>query len=362
MSAAPAARARVLATWCGVAAVALVAGLVPAGGATARDARPAPIGSDRFVVGQPYRGDFPDPTVLRVGKVYYAYSTTDLDAEPAGDELARPGPLAGSRRGPDERRHVGALASHRRPHVRRHLGADRGAFRQPLRARLRRPAQGTPAPVVHRGLDVEEAVRRVRGPLDAPAAVPRHARRHRPGVLHRTQVARTSWSGRCEQTRRLPSQIYINRLSANGLRVIDKARLLLTTQDAWESPLIENPAMIRYRARYYLFYSGGSYADDSYATGYAICATPYGPVHARHRPAAARHRRTGGRDRAARCRSSIGSVGCGWRTPPGTIGNTGYPQQRLVPPATEGLPAAQAARRDARACVPTAAWAVVARG
>ncbi len=25
---------------------------------------------------QPYRGDFPDPTVLRVGRVYYAYSTT----------------------------------------------------------------------------------------------------------------------------------------------------------------------------------------------------------------------------------------------------------------------------------------------
>ena len=35
--------------------------------------------------------------------------------------------------------------------------------------------------------------------------------------------------------------------------------------------------MIGYRGRWYLFYSGGSYDDDSYATGYAICRTPIGP-------------------------------------------------------------------------------------
>ena len=35
-----------------------------------------PVGSDPFRAGQPYRGDFPDPTVWRVGQRYYAASTT----------------------------------------------------------------------------------------------------------------------------------------------------------------------------------------------------------------------------------------------------------------------------------------------
>ena len=72
MSVAPAARAHVLV----ILLAALAVGLLPAQDAFARDARPAPVGSDRFATGQLYRGDFPDPSVLRFGNVYYAYSTT----------------------------------------------------------------------------------------------------------------------------------------------------------------------------------------------------------------------------------------------------------------------------------------------
>lgn len=44
--------------------------------ASARPERNAPAGSDPFRAGQPYRGDFPDPTVWRVGGRYYAAPTT----------------------------------------------------------------------------------------------------------------------------------------------------------------------------------------------------------------------------------------------------------------------------------------------
>ncbi|HMY09675.1 MAG TPA: family 43 glycosylhydrolase, partial [Marmoricola sp.] len=37
---------------------------------------PAPVGSDRFIAKRAYAGDFPDPSVLSVGKKWYAYSTT----------------------------------------------------------------------------------------------------------------------------------------------------------------------------------------------------------------------------------------------------------------------------------------------
>ena len=66
-------------------------------------------------------------------------------------------------------------------------------------------------------------------------------------------------------------------VSSAGTARTPWSKFLLTTQDAWESPLIENPSMIYYAGRYYLFYSGGAYGNSSYATGYAICTTPLGP-------------------------------------------------------------------------------------
>ncbi len=57
--------------------------------------------------------------------------------------------------------------------------------------------------------------------------------------------------------------------------------LLTTNEGGWEGTTIENPAMIRYQGRYYLFYSGNSSdprdADgySAYASGYALC--PAGP-------------------------------------------------------------------------------------
>lgn len=54
------------------------------------------------------------------------------------------------------------------------------------------------------------------------------------------------------------------------------------TKGGWEEPVMENAAIVRLDAnsgkRWYVFYSGGSYRDNSYAVGYADCgATIDGP-------------------------------------------------------------------------------------
>lgn len=50
---------------------------------------------------------------------------------------------------------------------------------------------------------------------------------------------------------------------------------LLKRDQAWESPLVENPSMIFEGGKYYLFYSANWWESASYAVGYAEC--PNGP-------------------------------------------------------------------------------------
>jgi hypothetical protein len=81
-----------------------------------------------------------------------------------------------------------------------------------------------------------------------------------------------------------PTALKSARLDANGRITGPISTLLTTNQGSWEGFTIENPSMIRYAGRWYLFYSGNWFgADDAgnspYATGYAICAGPAGPCH-----------------------------------------------------------------------------------
>lgn len=52
---------------------------------------------------------------------------------------------------------------------------------------------------------------------------------------------------------------------------------LLTFSQRWEGVIMENPSMIRYRGTLYLFYSANAYATSRYATGYAVCRSVAGP-------------------------------------------------------------------------------------
>lgn len=77
-----------------------------------------------------------------------------------------------------------------------------------------------------------------------------------------------------------PSALMSMRLGTNGLPSAGQTpvTLLTTREGGWEGRTIENPSMIRYNGRDYLFYSGNnsdprdSDGYSSYATGYAMCS------------------------------------------------------------------------------------------
>jgi beta-xylosidase len=72
--------------------------------------------------------------------------------------------------------------------------------------------------------------------------------------------------------------LYSQRMSADGLSFVGKSvQLLLAARKGWTSYNIEAPSLIFAAGKYFLFYSGGNYFSSSYAIGYAVCSGPMGP-------------------------------------------------------------------------------------
>ena len=55
--------------------------------------------------------------------------------------------------------------------------------------------------------------------------------------------------------------------------------VLITRDQEWERPLVENPSLVLQDGVYYLMYSGNWWEGGNYALGYAICDGPSGPCH-----------------------------------------------------------------------------------
>jgi beta-xylosidase len=75
----------------------------------------------------------------------------------------------------------------------------------------------------------------------------------------------------------LPTWLYAQSLSADGLRVEGTAVPLLRNTQPWEGAVVEAPFMVRRDGSYTLFYSGNDYGGPPYALGYARCSGPKGP-------------------------------------------------------------------------------------
>ncbi len=331
----PITRARALLV-CLLGAALLLVSFGPVHNASAYPGRPSPIGADPFHAGRIYQGDFPDPTVLRIGAVYYAYSTTiaslnlpvmtsrDLVHWRArGEGLMNVAAWAAWRH-VDSRR----VATTWAPTVARFGRTYVHAYATPVRGNRRKfcISTSTSKSPLHGFVD------RRRSPLICPRSRGAIDPAYFTGVSGGRYLL---WKR--DQEPGLPSQLVITRLSPNGQRVLGTPTHLLTTQDSWEGILIENPAMIRYRKQYYLFYSGGSYANDSYATGYARCSSPTGPcTRVSDQPLLA----TGGRvsgpggampfvDKPGRLRLAYAA----W-----DFGNTGYPKTSQCRSQPKGCP------------------------
>jgi hypothetical protein len=76
---------------------------------------------------------------------------------------------------------------------------------------------------------------------------------------------------------REPTRLWSAPLDDAGLRLAGWPVELLHTEQPWEQPIIENPAMARGDGRYFLLYSASDWSTARYATGYAVCDSPMGP-------------------------------------------------------------------------------------
>lgn len=80
-----------------------------------------------------------------------------------------------------------------------------------------------------------------------------------------------------------PTDIYVQRLTADGLNVTGDAVALLRNNTPWEAHVIEAPTMVQQGNSYFLFFSANHYGWEThqrlspYAVGYASCKGPMGP-------------------------------------------------------------------------------------
>src|SRR5215208_5605683 len=70
--------------------------------------------------------------------------------------------------------------------------------------------------------------------------------------------------------------LWVQELSPDGLTLQGEPVKLIVRDQPWERPLIENPAMVKHKDKYYLFYSGNWWESHEYAVGYAVCETVAG--------------------------------------------------------------------------------------
>ena len=75
-----------------------------------------------------------------------------------------------------------------------------------------------------------------------------------------------------------PTPIHVQQLAADGLSLVGGRSTLITNDRGWEGNVVEAPWMTERNGLFYLFYSGASYANASYAVGVARGASPLGPM------------------------------------------------------------------------------------
>ena len=249
--------------------------------AQARPDRPSPIGQDPIVPGQPYTGDFPDPWIMRIGTTYYAYSTTsgglnlpmmtskDLRTwyvrpatpdDPTGDALPRTAVWSAGTEKSDGR--YRATTGPRAPSVTRIAKHN---------FVLAYAVQVAGAPGTKMCISLARATTPY-GPFvdttTAPTVCPA-----RGAIDPQIYIAPTGRPWLVWKQDYFPARLWTQPMdrAATGVLPGKPAHFLAKVAQPWEGSIIENPAMIRYKKRYYLFYSANSYASTRYAIGYLIC-------------------------------------------------------------------------------------------
>ncbi|MEP6814090.1 MAG: glycoside hydrolase family 43 protein [Marmoricola sp.] len=269
--------------------VALVLGLVGALVAAGLTSAQASVGSDRFVAGQTYRGDFADPWVTKSGDTYYAYATNtanlNLPVMTSKDLLTwtartsydtkwwhndgMPRPARWAQDANVVGRTVTRTWAPSVTFVKDHYVL---AYTAPLAGRrVRKNCVSLATATAAQGPFTDSSSGPIVCPSDQGAIDPQVfvAKNTHPYLIWKTEgvVGREStklWSRRLGDT-------------GTGFAPGTTQTELLRTAQSWEGHVIENPAMIRIQGLNYLFYSANEYVGSHYAIGYAICRSVNGP-------------------------------------------------------------------------------------
>ena len=214
--------------------------------------------------------NFPDPSLLKVGGVYYAYATNDgenmlcetsadlvhwtalPDAMPTLPGWARPGRTWA-------------------PEVMALPGRRYVAYFAAWDAATNKEAVGV------------AAASSATGPfITAPNAQPLVNEADRGGAIDPTTFADTDgsryliWKNDGNSMGQ-ETWLWVQRLSADGLQVVGTPAKLIKEDQPWEGNLVEAPTLFKHGGKYYLFYSANAYNTCDYAVGYAVAGSVAGP-------------------------------------------------------------------------------------
>ena len=219
---------------------------------------------------------FPDPSVLRVGRLYYAYATN-----------SRPGP-AGPRRNvqcasspdlvhwtllPDALPTLPLWAKPGRtwaPEVRAVPGRGYAAYFTAWDAATNQQEVGvataarpegpfvssSPAPLV---AQPDEG-----GDIDSSCFIDTDGSRYLIWKNDGNSRGRTTW-------------LWMQRLISDGTHLVGTPIKLIREDQSWEGNLVEAPTLWKHGGKYDLFYSANAYVDCRYAVGYAVSNSLRGP-------------------------------------------------------------------------------------
>lgn len=75
----------------------------------------------------------------------------------------------------------------------------------------------------------------------------------------------------------LKTWLHIQKLSADGFSLLGSPTPLICANLPWEGELIEAPTLVKHDGKYHLFYSANAYGCERYAIGYAVSDSLFGP-------------------------------------------------------------------------------------
>jgi len=208
--------------------------------------------------------DFPDPFVLKVDGTYYAYAT---NAGGKHVQTLTSRDLVHWRAGPDALPHVGSWTYTGQTWAPEVLRRGDGTYVLYYTENLcvgRAVASRPLGPFVDRSRGPLVCQRAFGGSIDASPFRDTNGKLY---LVWKSDAANVGGQ----------SEIWAQRLTDDGLRLVGPRRPIETDDKPWEASVVEGPVLWKHDGRYFLFYSGNGYDTDSYAVGYATCKGPLGP-------------------------------------------------------------------------------------